>query len=163
MNPPVPTCTNTPIHIARLEEELQNHPDPCFVSSLLENLRSGFHTGVEYCPQESHECKNLLSCRGNHAFIEQTLAEEVDKGYIIGPYYPNPPPELVPYRVSPLGVVESKYSKKKRLIVDLSSPRDNPQHPSINALIDKSQYRVSYTTVDKAVQKIKQFGQCLVV
>jgi hypothetical protein len=43
------------------------------------------------------------------------------------------------YRVSPIGIVEGKYSGKKRLIVDLSSPHDSEEHSSINNLIDKEQ------------------------
>jgi hypothetical protein len=44
------------------------------------------------------------------------------------------------YRVSPIGIVEGKYSEKKKLIVDLSSPHDGEEHSSINNLIDKEQW-----------------------
>jgi hypothetical protein len=50
------------------------------------------------------------------------------------------------------GVTTGKYSHKKRLILDLSSPhRDD--------LIDKGQCSMSYIKIDDAVKIIKKYGQ----
>jgi hypothetical protein len=49
----------------------------------------------------------------------------VEKGYQKGAFE-KPPFDM--YRVSPIGIVEGKYSGKKRLIVDLSSPHDGEEH-----------------------------------
>lgn len=74
----------------------------------------------------------------------------------MGPYVKPPFPT---YRVSPLGIVEGKYSKKKRLIVDLSAPHDDDVHPSINNLIDKEECSMSYVKLDDAIEVIQQLGQ----
>ncbi|CAG2251370.1 unnamed protein product [Mytilus edulis] len=63
------------------------------------------------------------------------------------------------YRVSPIGIVEGKYSGKKRLIVDLSSPHESQDHFSINDLIDKEQCSLSYVKIDDAINAIKEFGR----
>ena len=66
------------------------------------------------------------------------------------------------YRVSPIGVAEGKYSKKKRLILDLLAPH-NDTDLSIHDLIDKAQCSMSYVTIDDAVKIIMslQKGSCL--
>ena len=45
-------------------------------------------------------------------------------------------------------MAEHKYSKKKRLLVNLSAPHNNDDHVSMNSLIDKSEFSVSYVRVD---------------
>ena len=85
-------------------------------------------------PQLSHLNANLLSARQNPDDINRLIQSELDKGFLQGPFDDAPFPR---YRVSPLGIAVGKYSGKKRLIVDLSSPHDNRQHSSINDLIDK--------------------------
>jgi hypothetical protein len=63
-------------------------------------------------------------------------------------------PSFDNYRVSPIGVAEGKYSKKKRLILDLSAP-NNDTDLSINDLIDKAQCSMSYVEIDDAIQIIR--------
>ena len=79
----------------------------------------------------------------------------MEKGYLMGPF---DSPPFDSYRVSPVGLAEHKYSGKKRLIVDLSSPRNHPSHPSINELIDKQEYSLSYVRIDDAIKIIKKLG-----
>ena len=73
----------------------------------------------------------------------------------MGPF--NSPP-FIQYRISPIGVVEHKYSGKKRLIVDLSAPHDNPCHQSINDLISKQDFSLSYVKIDDAIKIIQSLG-----
>jgi hypothetical protein len=146
---------STPINIDRLEFELENHPDKGFVSLLINGLRYGFDTGITAKPVSSFECKNLRSALADPDFVTSALAGEVKNGYMIGPY--NTPP-FPTYRVSPIGVVEGKYSKKKRLIIDLSAPHDNAEHSSINDLIHKEDFSLSYVTVDDAIRVLKLLG-----
>jgi len=80
----------------------------------------------------------------------------VDKGYLIGPFIT---PPFKTYRVSPIGLVEKKFSSKKRLIVDLSAPREHPIHPSINSLISKDECSLSYVRIDDAISIICSLGQ----
>jgi hypothetical protein len=138
-----------------LEAELSEHPDRDFVEHLIGGLRHGFDTGVKGRPVASFECDNLRSAKADPEFVAVALAAEVENGYMIGPFDTSPFPV---YRVSPIGVAEGKYSGKKRLIIDLSAPHDNSDHASINNLIDKDDFSLSYVTVDDAIDIIKQLG-----
>ena len=100
-------------------------------------MREGFDTGLKLMPSDSLECRNLRSTQADVKFVSQALQSEVKKGYTIGPY---DTPHFPVHRVSPLGVAIGKYSGKKRLILDLSAPHNNPQHPSLHELINKEEY-----------------------
>ena len=63
------------------------------------------------------------------------------------------------YRVSPSGVVTGKYSGKKQLIIDLSSPQNSRNHCSINELIDREQSSLTYVKIDDAIKKICEYGK----
>ena len=102
------------------------------------------------------ECKNLLSASKQPSIVDQLLAKECAKGFMLGPF---PSPPFPNYRVSPIGIAEGKYSKKKRLIIDLSSPHDDHTHASINDLIDKDQCSLSYVRIDDAIQIIQSYGK----
>ncbi|XP_033749212.1 uncharacterized protein LOC117333903 [Pecten maximus] len=147
---------STPIDIQELERDLALHPDRDFVSYLLTGLRSGFHTGITSLPRNSIECANLLSARNQSDVVKELIGSELDKGFLIGPYHECP---FVTYRINPIGIAESKYSRKKRLIVDLSSPHNNDDNPSLNDLINKDEFSLQYVTVDDAINIIKRFGK----
>lgn len=102
------------------------------------------------------ECRNLLSARENPDIVSELLRDEVSKGYMYGPF---PSLPFNTYRVSPLGLATHKYSGKKRLIIDLSSPHNNSSHYSVNDLIDKESCSLSYVTIDDAIKLIKEKGQ----
>ena len=87
--------------------------------------------------------------------MSELIQKELDNGCIYGPFC-KPTFEL--YRVSPLGVTTGKYSHKKRLILDLSSPHSDDV-ASINDLIDKGQRSMSYIKIDDAVKIITKYGQ----
>lgn len=78
------------------------------------------------------------------------------KGYIIGPFDQSP---FDQYRISPIGVVDKKYSTKKRLIVDLSALHNSNVNPSINDLIDKDEFSLSYVRIDDAIRIIVEKGR----
>lgn len=61
-------------------------------------------------------------------------------------------------RVSPIGIATHKYSFKKRLILNLSSPHNNEDHLCINELIDKDLCSLSYIKLDDAIRVIQEFG-----
>ena len=123
---------------------------------LLDGINNGFDTGITLPLDKTFECANLLSARQHPEFVTQALSEEVSAGYMFGPYNNLP---FSSYRVSPIGVAEHKYSAKKRLTLDLSSPHDNPQVPSINSTIDKDKFSLKYVRVDDAISLIKQLGR----
>eukprot|EP00064_Thunnus_orientalis_P018840 superscaffoldBa00004481_g18948 len=60
--------------------------------------------------------------------------------------------------VSPIGVATRKYSGKKRLIIDLSSPHGSTV-PSINSLIPSLDFSMQYATIDHAISLIRLAGQ----
>lgn len=102
------------------------------------------------------ECKNLLSARQNAQDVHELISKECQKGFLYGPF---DQPPFKAYRVSPLGLATGKYSGKKRLIVDLSSPHDDSQHFSVNELIDKDSCSLTYVKIDDAIQSICQYGR----
>lgn len=136
--------------------ELQNHENQNFVSYLINGFINGFNTKVQETNLKIRECRNLRSALQNVDTVDELLSKEVEKGFLAGPYEA---PPFESYRVSPLGIAEHKYSKKKRLIVDLSAPHNNETHPSINELIDKQECSLSYVKIDDAIQIIVQCGQ----
>jgi hypothetical protein len=102
------------------------------------------------------ECKNLQSALKNKDDVTQLIASEVNKGFLVGPF-DSPPFDI--YRVSPIGIVQGKYSNKKRLIFDLSAPHNDTQHDSINSLINKEECSLTYVKLDDAIDYIQKCGQ----
>lgn len=90
------------------------------------------------------------------AIVEELIESECGKGFLMGPF--NTPP-FSTYRVSPIGIATGKYSDKKRLIIDLSAPHDDPDHESINDTIDKEQCSLHYVKVDDAIKVIQKYGR----
>ncbi len=74
---------------------------------------------------------------------------------MIGPF--NEPPFEI-FRVSPIGIATGKFSGKKRLIIDLSSPH-NSTVPSINSLIPLDEFSLRYYDIELAVELIKIAGR----
>ena len=122
---------------------------------LCDSIIEGFDTGIHRPPEQTFKCKNLRSASENSDFVTQAIAEEVTNDFVIGPFdnviWENS-------RISPIGVAKGKWSGKLRLILDLSSPHDNEKHPSINSLIEKDSFSLSYTTIDDAVSVITKLG-----
>jgi hypothetical protein len=107
----VPKGATTPIDILQMERQLRHHPDMELVKYLLHGLTYGFHTGVSKTDLGVYECRYLMTARWKNNFdsINTILASEVEKGYLAGPF---PKPPFFNYRVSPIGLVEEKYSHK---------------------------------------------------
>ncbi|XP_034562822.1 uncharacterized protein LOC117829305 [Notolabrus celidotus] len=109
---------------------------------------------VVWLPKVTHVFRNLQSALREPEVVDVLLAREVEKGYMLGPFSNSP---FSVFRISPIGVATRKYSRKKRLIVDLSAPR-NSSVPSINSLIPPEPFSLSYATVDNAVTMIRTAG-----
>lgn len=144
------------VNIEQLQLELKNHPDRSFVNYLIDGFVQGFNTGLSCLPTYSFECKNLQSANRFPESTSELIETELNKGYIIGPY------DTIPYsqyRINPVGIAVGKYSGKKRLIVDMSAPHDNDTHPSLNELISREEFSLSYVTIDDAIRLIKKLGK----
>jgi hypothetical protein len=139
-----------------MEKELRNHKDRIWVNSLLRGLKCGFNIGIDGQPTETFVCKNLLSAKQEAEFVTAALKAEVDNNYIAGPFESLP---FTQYRVSPIGVATGKYSGKKRLILDLSSPHKEGEVSSVNSSIDKDEYSLQYVTIDDAIAVIRKLGK----
>ncbi|XP_063400049.1 uncharacterized protein LOC134684675 [Mytilus trossulus] len=111
------------------------------VQAVAPNIRKQILEGINVLPSKSLECKNLLSTKKFPDDVTKLVDDELRKGYLIGPFTK---PPFDTYRISPIGIVEGKYSKKKRLILDLSAPHNNDEHHSINDLINKEDYSLTY-------------------
>ena len=98
------------------------------------------------------ECKNLQSALKQPDIVGKLISKELSNNFIVGPF-DQPPFDY--YRVSPIGVAVSKYSQRKRLIVDLSSPHGDSEHFSVNDLIDKDQCSRKYIKIDDVIKCIK--------
>lgn len=141
--------------VNQLKKELVNHPDPNFVSYLVGGFENGFDTAIRDLPSSSIICKNNLSAIQKPKITEELLQKEVDKGYVIGPF--QTPPFRV-YRVSPISLAQKKYSDKHRLVVDLSAPHNDPDNSSLNDLIAKEDFSLTYTKLDEAINIIQELG-----
>ena len=102
------------------------------------------------------ECRNLLSALHNSGIVHELIETECKNGFLDGPF-DHPP--FQHYRVRPLGVAVGKYSGKKRLIADLSSPHDDLRNVSINELIDKDSCSLTYVRLDDAIKAICRCGK----
>ena len=131
---------STPIDIDALERELTTHPDPVFASTLVRNLREGFHMGYAG-PEFSSESPNLISAYEHPDIVSAYLDKEIELEQISGPY---PTPPFPNFRCNPLGVVPKKTPGKWRSILHLSYPPGE----SVNDFIDKDTYSLQYVTID---------------
>ena len=86
----------------------------------------------------------------------ELMEYELSQGYVMGPFAKSPFPS---YRISPISVAFGKYSNKPRLVVDLSAPHDSPDEVSLNDLIDKDMFSLTYVKLDQAIDIIRQFGR----
>ncbi len=146
---------STPVNIFRLSSELVHHPDPQFTKYLLPGLSHGFHPGVGNLPSESLICPNLQSALTEPETVDILIKKEIEANFMIGPF-PVPPFNI--FRVSPIGVATRKFSGKKRLIIDLSSPHNSP-FPSINSFIPLEEFSLHYHDIDQAITLIKDAGR----
>lgn len=96
--------------------------------------------------------ENLASAKQWPEAVRKKLAEELEKGRLMGPL------KTVPFQtcvISPIGVVPKKEPGKFRLIHHLSYPKGN----SVNEAIDKEDKTVYYPSVDDAIESILAGGK----
>lgn len=146
---------STPISILSLSRLLSSHPDPVFVDYLLSGLSQGFRVGVSFPLTAPYVARNLQSALNEPEIVSELLAKEVNKGYVVGPFSA---PPFNPFRVNSLGVATRKYSGKKRLIFDMSSPHSE-SWASVNEVIPLEPFSLNYATVDHAIHLIKLAGR----
>ncbi|XP_063059122.1 uncharacterized protein LOC134452589 [Engraulis encrasicolus] len=146
---------STPISVPSLSRLLATHPDPVFTDYLLTGLSQGFRVGVSSPLSTPYVARNLRSALSEPDVVTDLLSKELNKGYIVGPFSA---PPFNPFRVNSLGVATRKYSGKKRLIFDMSSPHSD-SWASVNETIPLEPFSLHYATVDHAIRLIKIAGR----
>jgi hypothetical protein len=149
-------AVKTSLDIDKFKELLNGYPDSQVKEYLISGFRQGFQTGIAYMPTDTLICPNNLSCRNDMGAAVDLIDYEVKHDYVIGPYT-KPPFDI--YRINPVTIAQGKYSMKKRLVVDLSAPHDSQEEVSLNDLIDKDRFTLSYVKLDQAIWIIRQFGK----
>ncbi|XP_041958640.1 uncharacterized protein LOC121717981 [Alosa sapidissima] len=143
---------STPINVSVLSYYLSAHPDSVFVDFLLTGLSQGFRVGVLSPVSDSYVARNLQSALAEPSVVSELLSKELNKG-------PFSVPPFCPFRVNSLGVATRKYSGKKRLIFDMSSPHSDIWS-SVNEMIPlDSPFSLHYASVDNAICLIKIAGR----
>ena len=143
-----------PVNIKQLNDESKGHPDREFVKYLMV-LRM---VSTQNFLIDRNFLLNAKTYNQPDDFLFQPelIESELSKGYLFGPYDSIP---FSDYCKNPVGIVEGKYSGKKRLIVDMSAPHENNLHPKLNELINKEEFSLSYLTIDNAISIIKELGK----
>ena len=137
---------------------MKGHPDQNYLAKLFDIVGDGADIGIKELPQQSYICKNNMSAISQPKVVEDLIEKEKSKGYIIGPYS-TPPFDI--YRINPISIAYKKYAiqKKPRFVLDQSAPRNNDEHISINDLISKEEFSLTYTKIEEAVKIIQQLGK----
>jgi len=155
--PPLPchaTDIVSPVNISFWQDHLRHHPDQQFAQLILSGLREGFPIGFEATSHLKSATSNLISAREHTEVVSAYIQEEVLRGHI-GHVGPRDTAKQLNIQLSPLGAIPKKNKPDKwRLIMDLSSPRGS----SVNDGISKEDCSFHYTSVDLAVQQIRQLG-----
>ena len=146
---PVLVKARTPFDFEFWEQNLRDHPDPHFVTSVLDGIQHGVKIGYQG-PQMSVESDNWPSSTQHADEVSSIIRKNVELGRVAGPFSS---PPFADFRCSPLGAVPKK-SGGIRIINDLSWPPTK----SVNEFISREQFSLSYTSVDAAVERIQFFS-----
>ena len=150
MDPIAPTLNlPTPVNPERLKHLLAGY-EPSIADFLFHGFKNGFSIhfeGIHF----SSDSNNLTSATENPSVVDAKIAKELEAHRLAGPFH-NPP--LIPFRISPLGVVPKKNFGEFRLIHHLSFPKGS----SVNDGIPLEHSRVCYATIGDAINHIKAVG-----
>ena len=120
---------------------------------MLDGIANGFRIGFSHA---THSCtlakQNHPSANEHPSVISEGLANEVQKGHLIGPLNPSNYPYV---QICSLGAIPKKHSDKWHLILDLSHPAGS----SVNDGILRSLCSLSYMKVQDVVRQILKLGR----
>lgn len=131
-------------------------------SEVVDFLEYGWPISHDKSDTQKTKPKNHKGALDFSSELEEYLKKEKVSGSILGPFKSNP--LKCPITMSPLNTVPKKDCEERRVILDLSFPRNMG---SVNDGIDKDYYlgekiKLSYPSVDSLVEIIKKFGRgCL--
>ena len=143
----------TPLAVAAWQQALAAHPDKAFAHYILSGMRHGFHIGADQaCLSLRPGPGNFPSVRQHPDLVDVHIAEEIEKGRLMGPI----PEHLIPpCHCSPIGLIPKPHQPGGwRLIVDLSSPKGH----SVNDAISPQVAHMHYASVLDAAELIRRLG-----
>ena len=141
----------TPLNVEAWCRALRTHPDRQWVDCLLNGMQEGFRIGLHPAATCSSTHRNLPSSQDHQAIVSAFLQDQVQSGYMLGPYSPDSCPSVI---CSSLGVVPKSSPGKFRIIVDLSSPKGH----SINDNLCRHLTHVAYSSVEDATMLMHALG-----
>ena len=135
------------------ESALSAHPDRAFARYIADGLQNGFRIGFQRRSPLRSATANMESARQHSDVVRRYIADERQKGHMLGPFAPGLYPSL---HISRFGVIPKGHSTKKwRLITDLSFPNGH----SVNDGIDPGLCTLAYTTVDVVAGIVAKLGK----
>lgn len=116
-------------------------------------IEFGFDMGVHTRLQQNYIPPNHASALNNPEAVEAHIAKEKAEKHYSGPFSASRLQALIGFfRTSPLGVVPKAGSANEfRIIQDLSFPRNDPKHESVNAEIDPEMFLCDWGTFSEVV------------
>ena len=123
---------------------------------LIHLIEFGFPLDFNRNSKLCHDDKNHSSAIDFPADVQTYLEEEIKHGAIMGPYSVNPIPNA---HVSPFRTREKPNAPNRRVIIDLSWPKD----ASVNAGVDKnsylgSEFSLTFPTIDDITKELVKIG-----
>lgn len=104
-------------------------------------LTSGFKTGVSSYLTTHYIPKNHNSALSSPQVVDAHILKELELKRYSGPFSVSQLLTLIgPFRTAPLGVVPKSNSDKARVIQDLSFPRNDATHASVNSEINSDDF-----------------------
>ena len=114
-------------------------------------MRFGFDMGVHSPPSHTYIPPNHSSALSYPDHVSSHIQNELSLGRYSGPFSQSKLQSLIgPFRTSPLGTVpKSVGSTERRIVQDLSFPRNNPNLPSVNNQINIDDFRCDWGTFNE--------------
>ena len=138
---------NTPFIPDEWERLLNKIPFNKF-SDVPNSLRFGFDMGVHTPPSHTYTPPNHASALSYPDHVLSHIHKELSLRRYTGPFSRSRLEFLIgPFRTSPLGTVPKSHgSLERRIVQDLSFPRNDPSRSSVNDQIDIEDFRCDWGT-----------------
>lgn len=117
-------------------------------SDVPNSFRFGFDMGVHTPPSQTYTPPNHNSAIQYPDHVTAHIRNELSLGRYSGPFSRSRLEYLIgPFRTSPLGTVPKSFgSSERRIVQDLSFPRNDPTRSSVNDQIDIEDFRCDWGT-----------------
>jgi hypothetical protein len=147
----------TPLIADAWEWELRVHEVYHTFSDVPYSIKHGFDMGVYSVIHETYTPPNHKSALDNPTVVETHITKERTTGRYTGPFSKSRLEQLIgPFRSSPLGTVpKSDTPGDFRIIQDLSFPRNNTLHFSVNSEIDAACFPCDWGTFSEICDIIR--------